>query len=139
MTGHAYRLPTESEWEYAARAGTETKYSWGNSIGTSLANCDVTQWNNEMTAPVGSFSANAFGLHDMHGNVSERVEDCWNDSYAGAPSDGSAWLSGECSMRVLRGGSCYDLPRNLRSATRVSDIGTRNYQIGFRVARTLAP
>ena len=105
-TGKRYRLPSEAEWEYAVRAGTETAYSWGNEIGRNRANCDGcgSQWDNEQTAPVGSFSANAWGLHDMHGNVWEWVQDCWNDSYQGAPTDGSAWESGDCSRRVMRGG-----------------------------------
>ena len=102
-----YRLPSEAEWEYAARAGTTTRYSWGDEIGRNLANCNGcgSQWDNEKTAPVGSFPANAWGLHDMHGNVREWVQDCWNGSYQGAPADGSAWESSNCSRRVLRGGS----------------------------------
>ena len=106
-TGEQYRLPSEAEWEYAARAGSETKYSWGNSIGKNKANCDGcgSRWDNSQTAPVASFAANAFGLYDMHGNVWEWTQDCWNGSYKGAPSDGSALLSGDCSQRVLRGGS----------------------------------
>ena len=142
LTGHAYRLPTESEWEYAARAGTDTKYSWGSSIGNNQANCDGcgSRWDGDMTAPVGSFGANAFGLHDMHGNVSEWLEDCWNNSYAGAPSDGSAWLSGECGDRVMRGGSWFYDPEGLRSASRESYPTDLTYSsTGFRVARTLAP
>ena len=99
QTGKRYRLPTEAEWEYAARAETETMYSWGNDIDVNRANCDgcAGQWDNAKTAPVGSFEANGWGLHDMHGNVREWVQDCWNESYEGAPTDGSAWRSGICS------------------------------------------
>ena len=144
--GGTYRLLSESEWEYAARAGTTTRYHWGDDIGRNRANCQVADnysdycgdsW--EYTAPVGSFTANGFGLHDMHGNVWEWVEDCWNDSYAGAPSDGSAWESGGCGARVLRGGSWVSFPRILRAANR-GGVGTGNRDgiLGFRVARTLA-
>ncbi len=142
QTGSEYRLLSEAEWEYAARAGTATAYSWGNAIGNNRANCSScgSQWDGSQTAPVGSFSANAFGLHDMHGNVWEWVEDCWNGSYAGAPSDGSAWQSGDCSARVLRGGSWLNLPRDLRSALRLRlTSGYRFNYNGFRVARTLTP
>ena len=142
QTGAEYRLLSEAEWEYAARAGTETAYSWGNEVGTNRANCLScgSQWDARQTAPVGSFQANAFGLHDMHGNLWEWVEDCWNGSYAGAPSDGSAWLEGDCASRVLRGGSWGNYPRNLRSAYRDGrSAGSRNRYHGFRVARTLAP
>ena len=141
-TGEAYRLPTEAEWEYAARAGTTTKYGWGNEIGVNRANCEGcgSRWDNKETAPVGSFPANARGLHDMHGNVWEWVQDCWNGSYAGAPVDGSAWLSGDCSRRVSRGGSWLYDPRYLRAANRswVTSGIRLNYD-GFRVARTLTP
>ena len=142
QTGGEYRLPSESEWEYAARAGTTTKYSWGDEIGANRANCDNDDCGDrfEYTAPVGSFRANGFGLHDMHGNVWEWVADCWNTSYSGAPSDGSAWLQGECGKRVLRGGSWYYFPRNLRAEARGrSTTDSRGDNVGFRVARTLAP
>ena len=140
QTGAEYRLPSEAEWEYAARAGTTTRYSWGNGIGVNRANCDGDycgdQW--EYTAPVGSFRANALGLHDMHGNVLEWVADCWNSSYAGAPTDGSAWLGGDCAVRVLRGGSWYVYSGFLRVSLRFAhSTGRRYFYIGFRVARTL--
>ena len=148
-TGKGYRLLSESEWEYVARAGTGTRYWWGDSIGSGRANCDGcgSRWDDEQTAPVGSFPANGFGLHDVHGNVWEWVEDCWHDDYRGAPSDGSAWTTwtsgGECSQRMLRGGSWDDAPRFLRSANR-SGRGNRSVylgsvDLGFRVARTLTP
>ena len=139
-TGEQYRLPTEAEWEYAARAGSETKYSWGNGIGNNKANCDGcgSRWDDSQTAPVGSFAANAFGLYDMHGNVWEWTQDCWNGSYQGAPSDGTAWLSGECGRRVLRGGSRISDPSNLRSAYRFRySTDGRSDRFGFRLARTL--
>ena len=138
--GNRYRLPTEAEWEYAARAGTTTVYWWGNAIGDNRANCEGcgSQWDDESTAPVGSFAANAWGLHDVHGNVWERVQDCWHDSYQGAPGDGSAWTSGgNCGRRVLRGGSWDDYPRGLRAADRYwGGGGHRDGDVGFRVART---
>ena len=142
QTGAEYRLPSEAEWEYAARAGTATKYSWGNEIGANRANCDNDgcgdRW--EYTAPVGSFAPNAFGLYDMHGNVWEWVEDCWNGSYSGAPSDGSAWLRGDCAVRVVRGGSWDDLAWLLRAALPLRlSTGDRYGTLGFRVARTLTP
>ncbi len=140
-TGESYRLLSEAEWEYAARAGTATRYSWGDEVGRNRANCRGcgSRWDGESTAPVGSFAANGFGLHDMHGNVWEWVEDCWNRLYRGAPSDGTAWTAGVCSRRVLRSGSWFKVPKVLRSASRIW-LGTsiRNDDYGFRVARTFA-
>ena len=140
-TGAEYRLPSEAEWEYAARGGTTTVYSWGNEIGSNRANCDGcgSQWDDEMTAPVGSFAANAWGLHDMLGNIEEWVEDCWHGNYAGAPEDGSAWTAGgDCSERVRRGGRWWNTPSGIRAAWRLSvNAGSRGYFGGFRVARTL--
>lgn len=140
QTGKRYRLPTEAEWEHAARAGSTTEYSWGNGIGQNRANCinDLCGDRWEYTAPVGSFSANAFGLYDMHGNVWEWVQDCWNDSYAGAPGDGSAWTSGDCSQRVIRGGSWLGIPWEVRSGHRRGDSRTdRVFFNGFRLAQDL--
>ena len=142
-TKKPYRLLSESEWEYAARAGAQTAYSWGDQIGRGRANCEGcgSQWDNRQTAPVGSFAENRWGLHDMHGNVWEWVEDCRNGSYAGAPRNGAAWLSGDCSMRVVRGGSWFSSPSFLRAAHRaaISTFGRNGSIVGFRVARTLAP
>jgi formylglycine-generating enzyme required for sulfatase activity len=139
-TGKSYRLLSEAEWEYAARAGTTTRYPWGDAPGTNRANFDGSgsQWSGKQTAPVGSFEANAFGLHDVIGNVWEWVQDCWNGSYNGAPADGRAWESGDCGQRVLRGGSWNDQPEDARAANRSRDRpGSRGNDLGFRVARTL--
>ena len=147
-TGEEYRLLSESEWEYVARAGTTGPFHTGGTISTRQANYDGNHTYGsgrkgryrKKTTPVGKFPANAFGLHDVHGNVWEWVEDCRNDSYAGAPEDGSAWESGDCSRRVLRGGSWSYVPGNLRSADRNwYTSGDRGNIIGFRVARTLTP
>ena len=139
QTGKNYRLPSEAEWEYAARAGSTTVYSWGNYIGRNRANCKScgSQWDEKQTAPVGSFEANGWGLHDMHGNVWEWVQDQWNYSYRGAPTDGSALENlGEID-RMARGGSWYDVPRYLRSAARGGgDEINRSNHCGFRVARS---
>ena len=139
QTGDRYRLPTEAEWEYAARAGTTTAYSWGDSIGRNRANCRgcASLWGGEKTALVGSFKANGWGLYDMHGDVWEWVQDCWNANYEGAPTDGTAWLSGDCDRRVMRGGSWSHGPRDLRSANRVRySTGFRYNDNGFRIARS---
>jgi formylglycine-generating enzyme required for sulfatase activity len=135
-TGKAYRLLSEAEWEYAAQAGTGREAE----VTAGQANCRGcgSRWDYRQTAPVGSFPANAFGLHDMLGNVWEWTADCWNESHAGAPADGSARLSGDCSRRVRRGGSWYYGPSLSRSAFR-SGAPAGNYldYDGFRVARTL--
>ncbi|OUD15753.1 hypothetical protein TPSD3_01630 [Thioflexithrix psekupsensis] len=138
QTGEAYRLPTEAEWEYACRAGTTTRYWWGDEIGKNKANCDGcgSRWGNQQTAPVGSFKPNPFGLYDMHGNVWEWCQDGWHGDYKGAPTDGSAWEGGD-GMRVLRGGSWSNLPSNLRSALRSRNSPDYSfYNLGFRVVRS---
>ena len=141
-TGEEYRLLSEAEWEYVARAGTGTRYWWGDEIGRNRSNCRGcgSRWDGKQTAPVGSFSANGFGLYDVHGNVREWVEDCWNTSYRGAPGDGSAWESGDCRRRVRRGGFWNYLSGDPRSANRSRKISRfRGVGLGFRVARMLRP
>ena len=148
-TGERYRLLSEAEWEYSARAGTTGPFHFGARISTDQANYDGNYTYGSgrkgvyrrKTMPVGSFPANAFGLHDVHGNVYEWVEDCWHGSYAGAPTNESAWVrGGDCGERVLRGGSWVNFPRVLRSAYRNgSSAGFRVNLNGFRVSRTLTP
>lgn len=140
VSGKAYRLPSESEWEYAARAGTTSDYPMGEELGSGKANCDNSVCGDrfDYTSPVGSFAANRWGLHDMTGNVWEWVQDCWHDNYIGAPYHSGAWTSGECTSRVLRGGYCYGTPASLRSATRYSTSPDgRDHTNGFRLAHDL--
>lgn len=155
--GQSYRLPSEAEWEYAARAGSSTAYFWGDAITTA---CDYANGHDRKTkkinglrydafpceddhaetAPVGNFQPNSFGLYDMTGNVWEWVEDAWHADYDGAPVDGSTWTEVNTTGRVLRGGSWSYNPRNLRSANRrEAEQGDRNTGDGFRVAKTLSP
>lgn len=141
-TRKTYRLPSEAEWEYMARAGRETKYPWGNLIGQNLANCHGcgSTWSAKRTAPVGQFKPNRFGIYDTVGNVWEWVEDCWHKKYKGAPINGSAWIIAgrKCSGRVIRGGSWYLKPWYARSAVRDWNRDkVRSGNFGFRVARTL--
>lgn len=146
QTGLTYRLPTEAEWEYAARAGSTGPFSWGSTITTNQANYNGTfAFNNgekgpyrQITLRSDSFEANRLGLYNMHGNVWEWVQDCWNVNYLGAPANGGAWLAGDCAQRVMRSGSWIDTPVNLRSAFRTKDtLAVRDYYAGFRLARTL--
>ena len=146
QTGHTYRLPSEAEWEYACRAGTETPFHFGPTITPDLANYNgnLTYGQGlkgnyrEQTTAVGRFPANRFGLYDMHGNVWEWCQDAWQESYEGAPFDGSVWMEGKHqTLTVLRGGSWYDRPSNCRSASRPrSEADNRSYGVGFRVCCT---
>ncbi len=143
VTGKAYRLLSEAEYEYAARAGTTTAYPWGDDIkfnGTVMANCSecASRWQ-LLPAPVGSFAQNRFGLYDMVGNVLEWVEDCGHVTYNGAPTDGAAWITGsDCRERVARGGSFVMPAKDVRSSYRLRFTTEYRYlDFGFRVARTL--
>ena len=155
-TGGAYRLLSEAEWEYVARAGSTTQFHFGDhpmDLCRYANHADVSlpehvEWRNTLcsdrialeTAEVGSYLPNPWGLHDTHGNVWEWVEDCWNGSYEESPTDGSAWTQGDCSRRVLRGGSWNNRPALLRAAGRNGvGVGERGLNIGLRVARTLVP
>jgi formylglycine-generating enzyme required for sulfatase activity len=142
MTGRPYRLLTEAEWEYAARAGSTTALPWGEEIGTGNADCNGcgSKWDNRETSPVGSFAPNAFGLYDTAGDAWQWVQDCYHDDYNAAPNDGSAWTSNDCGSHIVRGGSWYDGPQTVRSAYRVGDATVnRNSSLGFRIVRTVTP
>ena len=138
-SGQAYRLLTEAEWEYATRAGTVSSYWWGKDVGVGKAKClECGGDPAKQTVPTGSFRPNGFGLFDTSGNAAEWVQDCWNASYRGAPQDGSAWNTGDCTLRVLRGGSFANKANAVRSASRFRyDYDVRYYANGFRVARDL--
>ena len=149
-TGRTYTLPSEAQWEYACRAGTQTAFAFGDILTPELANYDWTSSYNgspkrssypQETQSVGSYPANAWGLYDMHGNVWEWCQDDWHDNYNGAPTDGSAWLDKNVSpiSKILRGGSWVGAPWDCRSACRHRHtLGARNYSVGFRVC-CLAP
>ena len=140
-TGASYHLPSEAEWEYAARAGSATAYVWGDGIEKERARYRRSPWpsSDMLSAPVGSHAANAWGLRDMHGNAAEWVSDCWNPDYLGAPADGSSWTAGDCSLRVVRGGSWISAPQAVRSASRARKPAENRYlDIGFRVVRELS-
>ena len=155
-TGKTYRLPTEAEWEYAARAGSTTIRDWGDDRQGLCAHANGADagtgahfgWSGEdriaacddgfiFTAPVGHFTANAFGLHDMLGNAWEWTADCFHPSYDGAPTDGSAWVAGDCRARVFRGGGWLNSPVGLRAAARGRRPPEARFNVGFRVVRNM--
>jgi formylglycine-generating enzyme required for sulfatase activity len=137
--GQKYRLPSEAEWEYAARAGTKTPFWWGRDIGTGHAQCETCgSPTGQKIVSTGSFRPNGFGLYDTAGNAAEWVEDCWNDNYRNAPKDSAAWTSGDCRLRVLRGGNFVGKATDVRSSARFRyDEDVRYYANGFRVIREL--
>ncbi|MGE5469717.1 MAG: SUMF1/EgtB/PvdO family nonheme iron enzyme [Bacteroidota bacterium] len=137
-SGKTYRLPSEAEWEYAARGGTSTRYWWGDQMRPGNADCKGCgePWQASGPVNVGSFAANPYGLHDMNGSVWEWVADCWHSSYQGAPTDGRSWATADCPVRVIRGGSWRDDASYMLSSTRFKyDASIRHSQNGFRVAR----
>jgi formylglycine-generating enzyme required for sulfatase activity len=138
QTGHQYRLPSEAEWEYAARAGTKDNYWWGSQYEGKRANCFNcgSRWDGSNTAPVGSFSTSSLGLHDMLGNVMEWVSDCYHKNYDGAPIDGMSWAGESCGKRVVRGGSFHSPTDEIRVSRRSEFAADAAIdQIGFRVVR----
>jgi len=139
-TGRPYRLPSEAEWEYAARSGTTTNYAWGTQAGVAMANCSGCggSYDPQLPALVGSFPANAWGLYDMAGGIAEWTEDCWHVSYDKAPANGAAWLSPRCTAHVLRGGSWKNPPKDVMVSTRnYYDTSVRYVTNGVRVALSL--
>jgi formylglycine-generating enzyme required for sulfatase activity len=138
-TGQRYRLPSEAEWEYAARAGTKTPFWWGRDAGSGHAQCDTcASPANPKIVAAGSFRPNGFGLYDTAGNAAEWVEDCWNDNYRGAPKEALAWATGDCRLRVLRGGNFTSKASEVRSSARFRyDSDVRYYANGFRIVRDL--
>jgi formylglycine-generating enzyme required for sulfatase activity len=140
VTQKPFRLPTEAEWEYAARGGTRSKFWWGDQLQTAMANCKGCNEPYETSLPlnVGSFKPNPFGLYDMGGNIHQWVADCWHENYKGAPLDGSAWAESDCLSRVIRSGSWKNDPSYVRPSNRDHYDATVRYPThGLRVALSL--
>lgn len=140
VSGKPYRLPTEAEWEFAARGGSAAPYWWGAQMAPGKANCKECgqPWSAERPANVGSFPANGYGLHDTSGSVWEWVADCWHGNFKDAPADGRVWDAPNCRVRVIRGGSWREGAAYMVSSTRFRyDASVRQSQNGFRVARSL--
>jgi len=139
-TGHKYRLPSEAEWEYAARAGSRTEFFWGDKMILGSANCRGcgSRWSGQKSAPIGQFKPNAWGLYDVHGNVLEHVNDCWTPNHQNLPKDGSPVIINNCLSKVVKSGAWYYLSKVSRSASRVrNDTRVFSYFIGFRVFREM--
>jgi len=139
-TQKVYRLPSEAEWEYSNRAGTNTEYWWGNNMVLGSANCRNcgTPWSGVSTSPVGQFKPNYWGLYDTHGNVFEIVSDCWTPNHNNAESDGTPVIIKNCNNRVIKGGAWYYLPKVARSASRArNDDRVFSYVVGVRIARDI--
>lgn len=142
QTGAVYRLPTEAEWEYAARAGAATAFWWGDDVGEDRVNCRTcnARWGGKRSAPVASFPANPFGLHDLNGNVWEWVADCWVGDHKAAPTDGSPMPdpAAGCKERVAKGGAWYYYPLQSHPSARARHLAKQwSYTVGFRVLREL--
>jgi len=140
VTQKPFRLPSEAEWEYAARGGTRTKFWWGDQLQADMANCKGCNQPYDTSQPlkVGSFKPNSFGLYDMGGNIDQWVADCWHKNYQGAPTDGSAWVDNDCLSHIIRSGSWKNDPSYVRPSSRDHyDTSVRYPTHGFRIAHSL--